>query len=115
MNDDYCDCPDGSDEPGTSACANGKFWCKGSNSYIPSSQVDDGICDCCDGLDERLACTNDCSTSRANKRNFEVKRVMSPQDNTTRKNFLLIVLLVIFALHVGFILLLVKVRPKKKA
>ncbi|KAK3843673.1 MAG: glucosidase II beta subunit-like-domain-containing protein [Linnemannia gamsii] len=87
VNDDYCDCSDGSDEPGTSACGTGNYYCSNighTPSSIKTSRVNDGVCDeeCCDGSDEydgQTHCPNVCDEVGAKARE-EYGRVQSIQN-----------------------------------
>jgi hypothetical protein len=73
LNDGFCDCRDGSDEPGTGVCQGdgGRFFCPNSGFkavHLFASRVNDGICDCCDGSDEHdsvARCPNTCATMAA--------------------------------------------------
>ncbi|KAK8885670.1 hypothetical protein M9Y10_041122 [Tritrichomonas musculus] len=69
LNDNYKDCDDGSDEPGSSLGPTAfNFYCL-NEKYIPLEiprwSVGDGICDCCDASDETFNthsnCNNTCS------------------------------------------------------
>eukprot|EP00638_Chattonella_subsalsa_P014908 CAMPEP_0117832990 /NCGR_PEP_ID=MMETSP0949-20121206/10062_1 /TAXON_ID=44440 /ORGANISM="Chattonella subsalsa, Strain CCMP2191" /LENGTH=507 /DNA_ID=CAMNT_0005674581 /DNA_START=47 /DNA_END=1570 /DNA_ORIENTATION=+ len=91
VNDNFCDCLDGSDEPGTSACVYGTFYCTNRGHigrYIPSSRVNDGICDCCDGSDEYTklaACENQCEVQAAKSRQEQAKRIKELEEGARLK------------------------------
>ncbi|KAJ2653751.1 hypothetical protein IWW40_000035 [Coemansia sp. RSA 1250] len=93
VNDDYCDCADGSDEPGTSACENGTFYCA-NKGHIPGKlrawQVNDGVCDydvCCDGSDEwdsEATCPDKCSEIGKAHRQIEAEQQQKQQAGAKR-------------------------------
>lgn len=105
VNDGYCDCLDGSDEPGTDACMKGRFYCpfhqnpKG----ISSGFVNDGICDCCDGSDEwktEVKCTKRCIDE---KREIELQKRREREEKaleTSRTSYFVVILLVMLHLIV---------------
>ncbi|KAJ1844751.1 hypothetical protein LPJ73_005068 [Coemansia sp. RSA 2703] len=96
INDDYCDCADGSDEPGTSACNNGSFYCANEGhvaARISSSKVNDGICDpqCCDGSDEWdgfIKCPNTCAEIGLRHRTAEAARQANELRGARRRRML---------------------------
>ncbi|XP_022754375.1 glucosidase 2 subunit beta-like isoform X2 [Durio zibethinus] len=89
LNDDFCDCPDGTDEPGTSACPTAKFYCQNAGhlpQFLFSSRVNDGICDCCDGSDEydgKVKCRNTCWEAGKAARDRLLKKISTYKEGTT--------------------------------
>ncbi|KAJ4472044.1 glucosidase II beta subunit-like-domain-containing protein [Lentinula aciculospora] len=95
VNDDSCDCADGSDEPGTGACPNQPFYCQNEGhigAFIPSSRVKDGLCelDCCDGSDERPGvCEDVCKeVGQAHKKKVEEETKIRKTGSKIRSTYI---------------------------
>ncbi|XP_061981908.1 glucosidase 2 subunit beta-like isoform X3 [Populus nigra] len=92
LNDDFCDCPDATDEPGTSACPGGKFYCRNAGHaplFLFSSRVNDGICDCCDGSDEydgQVKCPNTCWEAGKVARDKLKKKIATYKEGVALRN-----------------------------
>ncbi|OHT08510.1 hypothetical protein TRFO_22928 [Tritrichomonas foetus] len=94
VNDQYPDCPDASDEPGTGVLYNSTFFCKntkGTSIEIPSWSVGDGICDCCDGSDElfnsHVKCPDKCDTFESMRADLanQIKKKVIKQYKVSKK------------------------------
>ncbi len=98
VNDGYCDCLDGTDEPGTAACSyqvnfpdKWRFQCKtpigDRHKELFHSRINDRICDCCDGSDEYeglVECPNNCAAA-AEKEEREARERETRRQNGLRE------------------------------